>query len=919
MRCKRLFWCFLVCSVVFWFNAYAAGSESGDKSSGRGIVQILYPDEKQPKVVSVILDNSSSMVRKDGGDREYTTRWIEADYTVKALAAMMDSQDMLRLYIMSGYRGDRSSSYSDPGRFNIGTEKDNTIQEISQYLENMTFSNLTYFQGVTRAARDMESDLAAGKDCWIVILTDGSFYRPEKMDAAKLTEELYKITAPGAYGRGRIRVAYIPVGDESEVVRIAEDVGNGIYVANVADTGQEGVILKKVTDTINRIYGRVRLEETIEEKYLPVEQGSVRFNFDIPLERLIVFMQQSGSEENYADFDSRLRALETEGSSAGDGRAEIIIGPPSVPAFLSLSDQADFEGRRKLPSYEDGTPGYDSALAKYKDLQGRMMSYIKNEEMLGSFSEQSLSIPINSDKPPDVEVYYQPAVKVGIEYIQNGKPVEHTKECLETMNQPDHVERCLREGEVTVRLKLMDENGNELPNIDSGLLRKDKFQAALNSVDDRLLQQMELTGTDYEFTGTIQEQDYKIELTTPWDKQDTGAVIVQERLKNLDISLDGTNGIWMNGLEDGANLIRVRINEDGLIPSWDIIQKMTVECTCSSERLDIEPVESAEQGVWLFRPVPKNPNDHHIEEETEIHIMASRPYYVRGADTEEQVGQTVIAESDFVLPISSYPEELSVSLESENAISVYSLLWPVLTQKKSLVYTCKDKLDGDQMKEVVNSDFVVEPEELEDCILLGKDGNLHIKRSPLKSLKWFFLDEESAAITFHSSYNLWNTQNEADVSLILSFKLIPAWVRFLVIAVLIFTFVWICACLFRSRTDLYIHPFKAVLEAEGVGMKYDMTLIRKYHIFNPFCNYAILRYVNGKDVEEQIIPTMQLKIRNNPHGQGYEINNYSDFQDSDRFKIDERAITADNRIFSNVKRFSIRDQNGVQLYMTIQN
>ncbi len=901
---------FLIFTIMFCFNVNAAGNNEGNRSSGRGIVQILHPDEERPKVISVILDNSNSMVEKEGSKKP-TTRWIEADYTVKALAAMMDSQDELRLYIMSGYRVDKNSEYSTPGTFDIGIEKNSTIQKINQYLENMPFSNLTYFQGVTGAAEDMKDDLADGKDCWIVILTDGSFWEPERMDAAMLTEELYKITTPGEHGR--IQVAYIPVGDEDEIVKIAEDTKNGIYVANVVqgeDYEQESVILKKVTDTINRIYGRVRLEEDIEGKYLPEKQGQIQFDIDIPLERLIVFMQQSGKEERYKEFDNRLSALERAGNTTGDGRAEIIIGPPSVPDFLESSDQAEFEGRRKIPYYEDGEPDKYTSQAIYKDLQGRMISYIKNQN---KFSEQSLSIPINNNNSPDVEVYYQPAVKIGIEYLQNGEPVQHTDKCLETINQAGHVERCLQEGEVTVRLKLMDESGNELPNMNSGLLYKDKFKVALSSLNNEV-QQIELTGENYEFTGIIQEKDYKMMVTTPWGIQDVGAVIVQEKLKDLDISLDGADEIWMNDSEDGANLIRVRIDEDGLIPSWEIIEQMTVECACSSEKLEIEPVESLEQGVWLFRPVPKDPHDHHVEKETQIHISASRPYYVRGVDTGDEVRKSVTAEKGFTLPIFSHPEELSVSMKSENAISAYSLLWPLLGQKKLLVYVCKDILDEDQMEEVVNEDFVVDPEDLTDYISLGKDGNIHIKSG---FFKWFFMDQDKAAITFRSSYNLWNTQNDADVSLLLTFKAIPAWVRFLAIVGFIIIIFWGCAILIRNMTPLYIRSFKATLTSNNVGMAYSMNLNRRKHMICPWYKYAILSYENGKDVEASFMPTIRLKIYNNRYGKGYVIKNYMEFQNSDKFKIDGMVITKDNRIFSDAKLFSVKDERGVTFYMTI--
>ena len=56
---------FLIFTIMFCFNVNAVGNNEGNRSSGRGIVQILHPDEERPKVISVILDNSNSMVRTE--------------------------------------------------------------------------------------------------------------------------------------------------------------------------------------------------------------------------------------------------------------------------------------------------------------------------------------------------------------------------------------------------------------------------------------------------------------------------------------------------------------------------------------------------------------------------------------------------------------------------------------------------------------------------------------------------------------------------------------------------------------------------------------------------------------------------------------------------------------------------------------
>lgn len=61
-------------------------------------------DEDKPKIISVIFDDSGSMVGNGGKIDSYTTRWVDADYALKALAAMMDPEDQLRLYAMGDYK-----------------------------------------------------------------------------------------------------------------------------------------------------------------------------------------------------------------------------------------------------------------------------------------------------------------------------------------------------------------------------------------------------------------------------------------------------------------------------------------------------------------------------------------------------------------------------------------------------------------------------------------------------------------------------------------------------------------------------------------------------------------------------------------------------------------------------------------------
>lgn len=900
MRRKQFTVSILIFVVLFSFvsNAEIIPDKTMLNSVGQGIVQ-LSSQEGQPKVVSVIFDNSSSMVKKDDGDKNYTTRWIEADYTVKALAAMMDNGDILRLYVMSNYRDDKKSRVSYPGEIVIKNSKKETIQEVSSYLNNMQFSELTYYQGVEKAAEHMTPYLDSGKDCWIVILTDGVFIKPERLDAEHLKNKLKGITEQGKYGKGRIRIAYIPIGDGAPP--IDEDLADGIYVSDVpdgAETGQEGIILKKVTDAINRIYGRVRLETDIEERYLSRKDGQITFDFDIPLEKLIVFMQQSGPEELY---------INTKGKESSNDK--MVTDSPRISAPLKVLEETDFEGRRDLPSFEDGTPSYNPDLAMYKELKGVMFTYIRDAKAQSGYQDQKLVIPVGSEEKaqPDVEVYYQPAVKVNLEYEQNGEPIEHTEECLKTMNQADHEEYCIREGGLTVKLELSDYNGNLLNDTDSGLLYKDKFKLSLYSQEDGTEQEMEPAGIDFEYKADVQQKDYRIIVTTPWDVQETGILNVQEKRKNLEISLVDTDAVWLNQSEEGASLIKVRVDEDGMIPPRDILEQMTVTCTCGDKRLEMEALErnDAEPGIWTFRPHLMDVNDNHIAKEAVFSVTASRPY---------SVGEPSAAEMDFHLPLAAKPENLLVMPETDNAINVFSLLGAVTSYRVPLTYECAYTLDKEQKKEVVTSDLKVEPESLAPYISIGKDGDIYIK----KGLRWFGAREKTAEVTFRASYNLWNTQNDAEVSIPLEFNVISVALQRFIEGIITVIFIWVAACLIKRQTYSYIHKFKAELCSDTVRKNYRFRLRRLRHIMIPFYKNAFLIYENGKKVDRPIMPSVKLVIRNNKYGRGYEIVNYEDFMDSDKYQIGGMAITEENHIFSSENEFSLVDERGDTFIMKLE-
>ena len=165
---------FLAGFGLLWESGVSCKAESNN---------INMDDGTKKKVISVIFDNSTSMCRNDEEPKEYTPRWVEADYALKALAAMMNEGDELNIYFIKDDTGKSK-------KINIGKNLETVIEQIDNYMKNMTLYDGTPFDNVEKAADDLKDrqkkDEKKGEDndYWIVILTDGYF---TKIENNKLT------------------------------------------------------------------------------------------------------------------------------------------------------------------------------------------------------------------------------------------------------------------------------------------------------------------------------------------------------------------------------------------------------------------------------------------------------------------------------------------------------------------------------------------------------------------------------------------------------------------------------------------------------------------------------------------------------------------------------------------------------------
>lgn len=96
MRAKRSIYGVMVVVLMIIFLLYPINVASQE------MAMAPLNNGNKPKIIYVIYDNSTSMVRDDVVPQIYTTRWVEASYAIKALATMMNDNDVLRIYPISG-------------------------------------------------------------------------------------------------------------------------------------------------------------------------------------------------------------------------------------------------------------------------------------------------------------------------------------------------------------------------------------------------------------------------------------------------------------------------------------------------------------------------------------------------------------------------------------------------------------------------------------------------------------------------------------------------------------------------------------------------------------------------------------------------------------------------------------------------
>ena len=229
---------------------------------------ILFAQDDKPKsrLISLVYDDSNSMIKNDDG--VYVDTWCQAKYAMEVFAAMLDTNDTLKIFVMSDFM-DRTNSAPRL----IINGKDNVDESVERIHSMLTTARGTPYSAVKMAFGSLASSVADEK--WLVILTDGEF--TDASNAAVNSDF-------SRFVKNRdVRIIFLAIGDKTS--EIAENEDAGIF-SEKAETSER--ILVELTNICNRIFQRNFLEFQDKSKY--------QLNIDIPMKEILVLAQGTNIE-----------------------------------------------------------------------------------------------------------------------------------------------------------------------------------------------------------------------------------------------------------------------------------------------------------------------------------------------------------------------------------------------------------------------------------------------------------------------------------------------------------------------------------------------------------------------------------------------------------------------------------------------
>lgn len=666
-------------------------------------------DGETQKVIAVVLDDSTSMVRDDPGTKQthYTTRWVEADYAVRALAAMMADGDILRVYPLNK---------GEPVSVTIG--EDDLEAGLFERLDSMGYYGFTLFDRVREATSDLKH--MRQKDPYLVVITDGNFQQKsrdgkiENMTKEALDNEFNKILRSSNIG-----AHYIQIGEKENNI-----IPSSPYLITHSEV-LNGVT-KQITDVINNIYYRVAMDETDKKSLVSSpSEDSLAISFNIPVRNVTVFLQGNADWTN----------IQVSGTSYAVETAEVHPKTPNFPELWKSENE--------------------TCITDYiKSLQITGL-VIRCSADGGSMEPITIS-GVPSANKEQTQIYYEPAVeqrvsisqKDGISFIY-GESVP-----------------LFVEGPVDLTIDYLQENGLPLDNPSASML---KAGSTAVSLDGRTFSKVPQADSSYVFSGALTPGDAHCELTIsnaiglnggsrtiPLGEIYEPNLSLSAELQTEDDGLvldrdgNGTLTLLLSNQTKGSTLTQ---------KEWD----SGIKLECSSAIFGVNQQGICFQNGSVQIPISlKNIEEHQLEKTEVFSITATKTY--NDGIRPDTVNSLLLP----AVSVGSVPHTLSANWEGD----LVKLVWAVLFGRTiPITYSCDGEPLTD--RQLRNATLTLEHEDPAfDGLITLENGNLHLTSGLNPFMRWRNMQNvEDYAAKLVFSYTKWNQTDEISEPIVL--ELIP--------------------------------------------------------------------------------------------------------------------------------------------------
>lgn len=821
-------------------------------------------DNTKPKVIYIVYDNSTSMVSDNGKEGPHTTRWVEATYAVKALATMMNKEDILRIYPISFNKSENGAQDKPSEEIKFENNSlQNILDQIEDVVDGFVWRGQTNFSSVTQAAEDIRNNYRTGYDYWIVILTDGVF--------TDLTEDVSlkaSLDAINAESRNPISIAYIYIsgGSSSEKEKIVGD--NKYLFVPDAEAGDE--ITAKMTNIANKIYKRVAIKTP--EDYFVTEGQNTRIQLSIPLERVLVFTQYTGDEREYNTVKESMRnAYESIGMDSGiicsDGLRKLndytITGSCRSISYSSFVTSAS------------DMPDLDKV--KYRFIKGNM-HVVTTTGSFENFKNQSVVVEnfTRTEAANSIDIYYKPAVMIDVSYYQDGRAISHTEECEN--KDSGSTEACVPEGETMIQVDIMGTNVSKEKLDEYTLLYPDDFVVTLRRKEGNDWEDVQLGVIDSRtltYQCELKRGTYELRIVTSWNEVYVQNLEIQDKWQPVAMEFYDTQAVYLESAENPSCEVWIRAYSGGDASDAEVlahVKDVNLKVEADNELFGVEKVGKFGNGLWLFRVTLRN---------TSVHDVGSNLMFLAVAETDYKTAESnehVFQES---LPITS--GEFTLSVE-DGPLEAGDYLWRLFRgETLGIKYYCEGiELNEEQLQDIkVSKDYAVEPHKMGQKIKVMEDGNIRLEYGPLY---WFFHREDMVKTGWKVTYTRWNHEESQEVEMEINIMYLPVIAQWAITIIMLVVVLWVLLCVVKRFTDSFICKEKVTLESPYRTQ--SIKLYRKRMLCIPFWKAVRIRYKDSSGY----FPTVSLDLRKNPEGRGYEILNCGALSDDAQYRLGKKEF-----------------------------